>query len=148
MSMCEKVQQLFSVFLGTLVHTSVCARPSYVMRSGLCCCVCPCMRPCMRGRVYACKTASTPLIERSHLATCASAGPQKPPLCPLRALWSKTTKNLDVSTRPLACPFSHLFVRLTHSLAPHLLYFLCVFRCAHSFARSLNHSFPSSWDSE
>ena len=34
------------------------------------------------------------------------------------ALWSRTTKNPDVSTEPLARPFARLLALLTQSLAP------------------------------
>ena len=34
-------------------------------------------------------------------------------------LWSRMTKNVDVSSGPIACPFARSFTLLTHSLARH-----------------------------
>ena len=70
-----------------------------------------------------------------------------PPTCRLLMFyvsppqWSRITKNPDVSTEPLACPFARSLAPLTHSLAPHLL-------CYCAPLRSLTHSLLSSWESE
>ena len=62
------------------------------------------------------------------------------------ALWSKITRNPDVSTEPLARPFTYWLALLTHSLALHsLLRWRAQMR---SFVCSHSHSLPSSWESE
>ena len=43
----------------------------------------------------------------------------KPHISFSRAQWSRTTKNLDKSTRPLSCLFALSLVTLTHLLATH-----------------------------
>ena len=58
------------------------------------------------------------------------------------ALWSGTNKNRDVSTRPFARSFAHLFALLTHLLAQlRIAHFARVLSGAHSFACSLTHEF-------
>ena len=48
-----------------------------------------------------------------------SVGPWvRPSVRMSRALWSKTAKNTDWSTGPIACPLARSLARLTHSLAP------------------------------
>ena len=54
-----------------------------------------------------------------------------------KMLWSRTTKNPDVSIEPLARPFA---ICLHHPAC-----FAPALRCAHSFARLLT---PSMWESE
>ena len=61
------------------------------------------------------------------------------------ALWFRTARNPDVSTRPLACPF----VRTAHSFACFtLLHFARALCCPHLFVFSPAHSIPSSWEIE
>ena len=53
------------------------------------------------------------------------------------AQWFETTKNQDVSTGPLDCPFTYSILPLTHLLAPHCL--LCLRAPLRSFICSLAH---------
>ena len=57
-------------------------------------------------------------------------------------LWSKTAKNTDRSTGPLACPFARSLSPLTRSLLQ-TARFARALRCAHSLL-----SLPRSWESE
>ena len=61
--------------------------------------------------------------------------------------YSRRAKNLDVSTRPLTCPFAHLFTLLTHSLAPHwsLRSHAKLYSFAHLFAHSLLPELARKW---
>ena len=56
------------------------------------------------------------------------------------ALWFRTAKKWDVSTRPLAHPFAHSLAPFTHSL--------CAHAPLHSFVRGHTRSLPSFWESK
>ena len=60
-------------------------------------------------------------------------------------LWSRTTKNPDKSTGPLARPLAHSFILLTPSLAPPCS--LCLRTMLRSLIHLLANLLPSSWES-
>ena len=60
--------------------------------------------------------------------------------------WTRKTKNLDGSSRPLARMSAGLHAPLTR--LPYLLRSCAVHRCAHLFACSLTRSHLSSWESK
>ena len=55
-------------------------------------------------------------------------------------LWSRTTKNPDVSIGPLACPFTRSLAQLAHTLAPYCLLRSCAALIRSLARRSLTHS--------
>ena len=67
----------------------------------------------------------------------------------IKPLWSGSTKNRDVSTGALACPFARSLAHLHRSLIRlrHSASFARALRCVHSSICSFAHSLSSSWES-